>query len=544
MIVCQLYNVTKHHAANLVLEGVSLEVQHDARIGLVGPNGAGKSTLMRLVAGLDGPDGGLVTRRRGLRRGYLPQEVRFAPAATVLEAALEAREYLAEIETRRARLEERMADPAVYDDPDRLQGVLDEYEDALKEYEDAGGLNLEGRVLSNLKSLGFSEADHGLPVEALSGGQKKLLYLARVLATGPELLLLDEPDNHLDVAGKQMLERLIVDYEGAVVVVSHDRHLLDIVAESIAELEVAGQHPGREQLTVYPGNYSEYAFEKREALLRQQKDFELQQREVKRLELAAKRLMGWSGGQNEKFVRRARNIERRIERMDRIERPILEPTRMRVELGADRGGFKVLELKGVSKSFDGNEVLRGVDLLITHGERVALTGPNGAGKSVLFRVALGSETPTAGEVRVGARIVVGYYAQEHESLDPASTPADEVRRVKDMHEWQAYSFLGSFLFDAQKASRPVRTLSGGEKARLQVAKLVLQEPNLLLLDEPTNNLDILSCEVLEEAVERFQGTVFVISHDRYFLDRVATRVVELRNGRLVEVESGAAVQSR
>lgn len=587
MIVSNIVNVTKSHAANLVLEGVTFEIQDDARIGLVGPNGAGKSTLLRIIAGVDVSDTGHVARRRGLRVGYVPQEVRFAPdgqnpmplvdsrgvgaiapeprsdepalgtphdaprvdarrgeGVTVLEAAMQARGYLVEVEAELKRLEERMASPEVYEQPDALAAVIDEHEQATRRLDEMGGLNFDGRVRSHLKAVGFTDDDLALPTDALSGGQRKLLYLARVLATEPELLLLDEPDNHLDLAAKEMLERLIVNYPGAVVVISHDRHMLDVVVDDIAEIEMVRQHPGRPQLTLFHGTYSEYAADKRLSLLRQQASFELQQREIRRLEHAARRLMGWAGGQNEKFVRRARNIERRLERIEKVERPILEPAKIGLDLKGERGGFKVLEFVGVGKWFGDNEVLRGVDLLITHGERVALVGPNGAGKSVLFKIALGRLEPSTGEARIGARIEPGYYAQEQETLDREKTPVDEIRKVAEVTEAQALSFLGTFLFDQAKSTRQVKFLSGGEKARLQMAKLMIQGGNLLLLDEPTNNLDIQSAEVLEESVENYRGTVFIISHDRYFLDRVATRTVELRDGRLFEKRPPPITQSR
>ena len=534
MIICNILNVSKKHAANVVLAGVSLEVKNDSRIGLVGPNGAGKSTLLRLVAGVDSPGEGLIERKRGLRIGYLPQAPVFTPGATVLDEALKAREYLDGLEARMKRLEERMSLPEVYDDEGLLQQTVEEYESALRQFQESGGENVDGRVLSLLKDLGFTDDDLLLPVDALSGGQEKLLYLARVLTAEPELVLLDEPDNHLDVAGKEMLERLIVNYAGAVLVVSHDRHLLDVVIETTAELEVAGQHPGRPQLSSFPGNYSEFAAEKRLALLQQQKNFELQQLEIRRLVSSAKRLLGWSNGQNEKFVRRAKSILKRVERIDRIERPILQSKRIGVELRTERGGFKVIELRGVTKQFGDSPVLCGIDLLVTHGERVAIVGPNGAGKSVLFKVMLGQELPTTGDVKLGARINPGYYAQQQETLDWSCTAVEEIRGVRDMHESDAFAFLGRFLFDARKASRRVGTLSGGEKARLQIAKLVLVGGNLLLLDEPTNNLDIASCEALEEALDVYEGTIIVISHDRYFLDRLAARRLNLVGGRLVE----------
>lgn len=536
MIICNALQVVKHHAANRVLDSVSIEVHEDSRIGLVGPNGSGKSTFLRLLAGVDQPDEGSVEGKRGLRTGYLPQEPSFPAGSTVIDEALKASNYLADLECEISSLEKRMSDPEVYGDAQLLQQTIDEHAAALERHEELGGLSVDSRVLANLKALGFEEDEYLAPANSLSGGQKKLLWLARVLATEPELLLLDEPDNHLDVDGKRKLERIIAEFEGAVVVVSHDRYLLDIIAESIAELEVSGQHSGRPQLSLFHGSYSEYAVDKREALLQQQKNFALQQNEIKRLRQAYQRLMDWSQYvSHTKFIRRAQNIERRIDRMDKVERPILEPKRMGLQLDADRGGFKVLQLEGVAKSFGQSRVLDNVDLLITHGERVALTGENGAGKSLLLKIVLGTEKPDSGEVRLGARIRPGYYSQEQESLDPGKTLVEEVRSVKDITEAEAHAFLGSFLFDFHKARRAVATLSGGEKARLQMARLMLVQGNLLLLDEPTNNLDIPSCEVLEDAIQQFDGTVLMISHDRYFLERTASRTVELVDGQIASV---------
>jgi ATP-binding cassette subfamily F protein 3 len=270
--------------------------------------------------------------------------------------------------------------------------------------------------------------------------------------------------------------------------------------------------------------------------LQQQKAFDLQQREIKRLQMAVLRIISWSsGGQNEKMVKRARNMQRRIDRIDRIDRPVLERKTMGLDLAVgQRGSNKVLEIKDVWKSFGDNEVLRGVDLLVWHGERVGLVGPNGAGKSVLFKLILGELQADFGSIYLGPSIDVACYAQEHQTLNYDATLVDEIRRVKNFYEREAYGYLGRFLFGKEAAQKKIGVLSGGEKARLQMAKLMLSNANFLLLDEPTNNLDIPSAEVLEEALDDYQGTVLVISHDRYFLDRVAQRVVELEDGRLKE----------
>jgi ATP-binding cassette subfamily F protein 3 len=539
-IAIGLARVTKHHAANLVLDAVSLEIQDGEVIGLVGPNGAGKSTLFKLIAGELEPDDGTIGRRRDLTVGYLAQDPVLG-SGTVLAEVLDAHAVLSEADAELRTLERRLADPAVTADPDAFDRVMEQHAAALERFDRLGGHSFQGRVEGALRRVGFTEADFERPVATLSGGERKLLGLAKVLVTEPDVLLLDEPDNHLDIAGKRLLERVIVDHRGAVVIISHDRYLLDIVADSIAELEVTGQHPGRPQLVLFPGNYSEFAYQKRMELQAQQHDFQVQQTEIARLEQSIARLKVFSrGGANEKFVRRWQSMQKRLDRIDRVERPQLEPKRMRLQLNAERGSKKVLELAGLSKQFGDNVVLAGLDLTVWAGDRVALIGPNGAGKSVLFRIVLGEDQPTEGAAKLGPSIDVAYYSQQHETLDYDSTPVEEIRRLKPMREEDAFAVLAAFLFDQPRARRKVALLSGGEKSRLQLAKLTLAEGNLLLLDEPTNNLDIPSAEVLEDALDRYRGTILAISHDRYFLERVAERVVELHHGTLTEYLGGYA----
>ena len=535
MLAVNLDRLAFTYFSRPLFAGLSWEVHSGRCVGLIGPNGSGKSTLLRLIAGELTPDRGAIVRRKGLTVGYLPQQIAFAPGRTVWEEAWTASTELARIEAELAQVEERLADPAVYGDERNLERALEQQARLLTAYEELGGPSYAGRVRSTLRHLGFDEATERLPLEVLSGGQKKLVGLARLLLTRPDLLLLDEPDNHLDLAAKSMLERLLADYPGAVVIVSHDRYLLDLVADEIAELE-----DGR--LTAYPGNYSEYAFEKQARLLRQQQLYQAQQKEVVRLEQAAQRLLTWGKVyDNEKFSRRGINILKRLERLDRIDRPTLERRRMGLELRGWRGSNKVLELVGLVKAFPplvpgGSEtvILAGLDLLLWHGERVGLVGPNGAGKSLLFRLILGQDEPTGGQVRLGPSVEVGYYAQEHETLDEGLTLIETVRRAAPLSESDAVAFLGRFLFGYEQARSLVGTLSGGERSRLQLALLMLSSANFLLLDEPTNNLDIASAEVLEDALADFEGTVLVISHDRYFLDRVVGQIVEVEEGALAE----------
>lgn len=527
-VIARLDKVSVYFGAQQVFANLSWEINRDARIGLIGPNGAGKSTLFKLLAHEIEPNAGAVFVTRGIRVGYLPQEPEFDLTRSVIEEALDASPSLAALEREMERLAAQMGDPKVYSDERKLQRVLDAHARALEQFREKGGLHFDNRVRATLRGLGFEESSFRLPLAALSGGQKKLVGLAKLLVEQPELLLLDEPDNHLDLKGKAFLEKLIADYPGTVVIVSHDRYLLDIVAEQIVELEDGA-------LTWYVGNYSEYAFGKKQRLLRQQQIFQVQQREIKRLEFSIRRLMGWGAGQNEKFVRRARSMMKRLEKMERIEKPRLRRQTMGLDLAAHRrGSNKVLEIVGLRKSFDRTEVLRNVNLMTWHRERIGLIGPNGAGKSVLFRCILGQENGDAGEIKIGPSTTIAYYAQEHQTLSYDNTLADELRRVKPMVDHELYKLMGRFLFDAESAKKKIGELSGGEKARVQIAKLMLQGANFLLLDEPTNNLDIRSSEVLEAALEDYDGTVLVISHDRYFLDNIVDRIVELENGTLTE----------
>jgi ATP-binding cassette subfamily F protein 3 len=364
----------------------------------------------------------------------------------------------------------------------------------------------------------------------LSGGQKKLIGLARLLLARPSVLLLDEPDNHLDMPGKAYLEKLIVDYPGAVVIISHDRYLLDACVSHIAEIE-----DGR--ITTFIGNYTEYIVDKEERLARQEELFQVQQREIGRLEMALKRYKQWVVF-NDKFATRIHNMEARIERIEKIDRPILDRRKMGLELNGWRGSNQVLEFVDVTKSFSHRTVLEDINFLIRHGERVGLIGPNGTGKSVLLRLILGREQPTRGEIKIGPSVKVGYYAQEHETLDFNQTLIDAVRLGGNMSESNAVSLLIRYLFSYQQATQKIATLSGGERSRLQLALLVLSGANFLLLDEPTNNLDIASAEVLENALNDFNGTVLVISHDRYFLDRTVKRLFALEDGSIMESIGG------
>jgi ATP-binding cassette subfamily F protein 3 len=545
MIVVNLNQIVHSYGTQLVLDSVSWEIQAGQKIGLVGPNGAGKTTLLRLIAGEATPDGGSIYRHKDTRIGYLAQDPDLDPSRTVWEEMMGASADLVRLEAELRRLEARMAQPEVYSNETSLERVLAAHARIQAEFEQMDGYRYENRAREALHTLNLAEDDFHLPVSALSGGQKKLVGLAKLLvlasrpggssAASQSLLLLDEPDNHLDLAGKAYLEQFIASFPGTVIIVSHDRYLLDGTVTQIAEVE-------DRRLTIYQGNYSAYAVEKQLRQLRQQQRYEAQQKEIARIEAAIARFEHWASlVVDERHARQARSRRKMLERMERVEKPVLERRRMGLALNGWRGSQKVLEIVDLDKVFpgpseaDGEQiVLAGLNLLLWHGERVGLLGPNGAGKSVLFRCILGWDELTGGDIKIGPSVRIGYYAQEHETLDPAMTLIDQIRQVRPMYEQQAVRHLGRFLFPYEMVRNQVGDLSGGEQSRLQLAMLMLSDANFLVLDEPTNNLDLPSSEVLENALDEFEGTVLVISHDRYFLDRVVDRIVELEDGALTE----------
>ena len=527
MISITVSNATLILGAHTIFRDLSWEVQHDQKIGLIGPNGAGKSSLLKLITGEHSPEkGGAVIKAKGVTLGYLPQHPEFDPDRTAISLALDGNPRVAEVDGELARLEAKLGEPEVYNNPKALERTLDAQHILLEEFESLGGQNYDSRVRELLRGLGLPQTDFDKPIRALSGGQKKLIGLARLLLAKPSVLLLDEPDNHLDMPGKAYLEKLINDYPGAVVIISHDRYLLDACVTHIAEIE-----DGR--ITTLIGNYTEFIVDKEERLARQEELYQIQQREIGRLEMALKRYKQWVVF-NDKFATRIHNMEARIERIDKIDRPILDRRKMGLELNGWRGSNQVLEFVDVTKAFPHRTVLADISFLIRHGERVGLIGANGAGKSVLLRLILGREQATRGEIKIGPSVKVGYYAQEHDTLDFNQTLIDAVRLAGNMSESNAVSLLIRYLFSYQQATQKIGSLSGGERSRLQLALLVLSGANFLLLDEPTNNLDIASAEVLENALNDFNGTVLVISHDRYFLDRTVGRIYALEDGTLTE----------
>jgi ATP-binding cassette subfamily F protein 3 len=527
MIRIRLDKVSFSYPSKPILQAASCEIQEGC-YGVIGPNGSGKTTLLKLILGELTPDSGFVQRDKSLTAAYMSQEVTLSPEMTAYEAVRQGAERVLALEAELASLEQRFADPAYYGNEKRLAKLIDQQEDLLAAFAEQGGPGLEGRIRTLLTSIGFEAHELDLPVAHLSGGQKKLLGLARIIIGRPDILLLDEPDNHLDLDGKAMLQQLIEDFDGTVVIVSHDRYFLDMVTENILEVDLGG-------VAQYPGNYSEYMFDKQIRLERQAERFQAQQKEINRLEQAAKRLLMWGKVfDNAKFSNRGKAILNRLDKMEQIEKPLLERDKIEIDLRGWRGSEKVLEVRDLAKGFDSPQgegwapVLNGVNLLLRYRDRAGLIGPNGVGKSLLARIILGQEQPDSGEVILGPSIKPGYYAQEFETLDPKASLLETICKAGNFSESRGVAFLKKYLFDYDQRDTPVGALSGGERARLQIAQITLSGANFLLLDEPTNHLDIPSCEVLEDALLEFDGTILAISHDRYFLDRIANRMLDLQ----------------
>jgi ATP-binding cassette subfamily F protein 3 len=530
MALLSARGLAKSFGSRRVLHGLDLDVEPGARVGVIGPNGGGKSTLLRILAGDETADAGDVTQRRGLVLAYLPQQLE-GDARDAHETLRAARPDLHELERELARIEEALAQETA--DLDRITRLLRRQEETLARWTAAGGPGFDGRARALLAEVGLDADDAGKPTRVLSGGQRKLVGLAACLLRDPDVLLLDEPEAHLDVEAREHVEELMRSYDGAVVAVSHDRYLLDETVRHIAEL-VDGR------IRVWPGNYSAYTIARELELQRQQQLYVTQQKEIARLEEAIRRFEDWARRvPDERHIKQARNNQRQIDRMEKFDRPGLERRKIALELRPHaRGGERVVELAGAGVALGGAPILDAVDLTVLRGERVGVVGENGAGKSVLLRLLAGELDLDEGERKAGPSIRFGRLAQDRRPPDPRATPLELVRRTAPISEGEAVSRLMKFLFGYEQVRRPIETLSGGEWTRLQLLLLMLEGANCLLLDEPTNHLDIESVEMLEGALETFDGTAIFVSHDRYFLDRIADRILEVGGGAVRSFEGG------
>ncbi|MFL7810438.1 MAG: ribosomal protection-like ABC-F family protein [Anaerolineae bacterium] len=526
----QVNNIHKAYGDDVILSGATFTLNHGDRAGLVGPNGCGKTTLLRIIMGEERPDQGSVSwQPPDLRIGYLEQALAYPEGATV-GAAMRGEQAQAEHAVR--ELAERMADASGAD----LEQLMAAYAEALERFEAGGGYRAEAQVDAVLAGLGLDGLDQETPVEILSGGQKTRLGLARLLLDHPQLLLLDEPTNHLDIAALEWLESFLGEYDGAILIVSHDRTFLDRTVRTILELD-----PISHELNAYPGNYTSYVAAKEREYEQLMASYREQQERIEQYYRAITGLEGYARsieqgtidfgprkiakGIARKATVQKRRLERLLESEERIEKP-KRTWQMKLDFADTPAGSQdALALEGLSMAFGDHVLFEDVNLTLHDGERVVLTGPNGSGKTTLLRIVMGQLEPLSGRARLGPSVVVGYYSQEQETLDWDADPFAEIRRVAaDMSDTEVRGFLHYFLFSGDDVFVPVRALSYGERARLALAKLVAQGCNLLILDEPINHLDIPSREQFERGLSHYDGTVLAVVHDRYFIERFATRL--------------------
>ena len=516
---CQ--HISKSFGTDEILKDISFHINEHEKAAIVGINGAGKSTLLKIIMRILSADAGDVVLSKHISVGYLAQYQEISGTRTIFEEALSTKEELVQMEMQLREMEEKM--PA--EKGEALERLLEKYNRLHHEFELKNGYAYRSEVTGIIRGLGFSEEDFHRPVAELSGGQKTRVFLGKLLLAKPDLLILDEPTNHLDMSSIAWLETFLSNYTGAVLIVSHDRYFLDKIVTKVIELS-------RHQASVFRGNYSDYAVKKAAVRKAEQKAWENQQREIKHQEEVIAKLKSFN---REKSIKRAESREKMLDKVERLDRPAQENADMKIRFHpAVTSGNDVLEVTRLAKSFGNNRLFSDISFEIKRGEHVALIGDNGTGKTTLLKIINEMIPFDAGEISFGTNVHVAYYDQEHQVLNDAKTLFEEISdEHPDMNNTQIRSMLAAFLFTEDDVFKRVGDLSGGEKGRLSLAKLMLSEANFLILDEPTNHLDIISKEILEEALNQYDGTVLFVSHDRYFINKAASRILDLTDQTVV-----------
>lgn len=526
MTICSVNNVTKSFGGNIIFENISLEIKNGERVGLVGRNGSGKTTIFQLLTGMESLDAGAIHMKKGTRIGHVAQIPKFDESMTVYEVLSSAFKIEKELEREMRTLEKHMAEEQ---ESSVLQKLMERYGIIQEKFAFLGGYEIEANIMKVANGLQVIELFHRSFLE-LSGGEQTKVSLAYMLLQKPDLLLLDEPTNHLDLFAVEWLEQFLKEYNGTVMVISHDRYFLDEVVTKIFDLEDGEIH-------VYHTNYSQFVEEKEERLLQEFQTYQEQQKKIKKMKEAIKRLREWANQANppnEGLHKRARSMERALERMEKLKKPILERKQMGLQFeGQERSGKDVVVMKEVSKGFAGHPLFNEANLHVRFQERAAIVGRNGTGKTTLLKLLLEEIEPDGGEIRIGSSVKIGYLSQ-HAYGNVKSNVLEAFRECVAVTEGEARHILAKFLFYGPAVFKKVTQLSGGEKMRLRLAQLMYQDINFLILDEPTNHLDIESREVLEEALEQYNGTILAVSHDRYFLNKLFEKTYWIDECKLFE----------
>lgn len=517
MILLQAEHIEKTYGIETILQDISLQIQTGERVGLVGVNGAGKSTLMKILAGELSYDKGIIRIPKDVTLGYLAQNSGLESERSIWDELLSVFSHLQKEELELRELEAKMGDPAILADEKRYQQLLENYSHRSEAFKEKGGYSYEGAIRGVLHGLRFADFDYTTPIRTLSGGQKTRLALAKLLLQSPTILLLDEPTNYLDIETLTWLETYLQNYQGAILVVSHDRYFLDKLVTVVYEIE-------RTRATRYVGNYSRFLDEKAARLEQDLKRFEKQQEEIAKLEDFIARNIARAT-----TTKRAQSRRKTLEKMDRLDKPIMNNKSVHFSFDvAKMSGTIVMKANNVAIGYPDAVLSQGLTFEIEREERVALVGPNGIGKSTLLKTIVEQLSKLRGDIHFGSNVTIGYYDQEHRNLNERNTVLGEIwDEYPNMLEKDVRTLLGNFLFSGDDVQKKISDLSGGERARVSLAKLMLKQANFLIFDEPTNHLDIFSKEVLENALYDYPGTILFVSHDRYFLNKIATRVLEL-----------------
>ena len=514
-------NISKSFGTDIIIKSCSFNIEDHEKAAIVGINGAGKSTLLKIITGEEPADTGIVTLAKDKTLGYLAQQQDLQSDRSIYDELLSVKQYILDMESELRRIEAAMNSAS----GDELEALMNRYTNLNHEFEMNNGYAYKSEITGVLKGLGFTEEDFSLHVNTLSGGQKTRVSLGKLLLSKPDIIMLDEPTNHLDMESISWLENYLLNYNGAVLIVAHDRYFLDKIVSKIIEIDNG-------DCTVFPGNYTDYASKK--AILRNMKlkEYLNQQRDIKHQEAVIAKLKQFN---REKSIKRAESREKMLDKMEVVDKPVELNAKMNIQLEPSVvSGNDVLTVTDLTKSFDGNTLFNNINFDIKRGERVALIGNNGTGKTTILKLINGIIQPDSGSIYLGAKVAIGYYDQEHHVLDPDKTLFQEIQDAyPDLNNTQIRNTLAAFLFTDDDVFKYIRDLSGGERGRVSLAKLMLSNANLLILDEPTNHLDIVSKEILENALNSYTGTVLYVSHDRYFINATATRIIELTNQNIV-----------